>query len=214
LSVVPCAPSDFASVLECLQCYATLQDPPLDDNIIQLYQDKAREFEADQGSKAFPMSLFWLYTTESWVYKEVNKVLREDSISMTMLAPYMKALIESYRSFSDYCYHGYVYRRTRLNPSQFRFYHQDRTFIWSAFTSTTKNEAVAENPDFGNTLFKIEIPPNFKNYALWLTKLSAFPLEDEVLLCPNIAYRVVNVEEKDDESVLINVIMAYVCLAL
>jgi len=196
--IVPKAATDQLSVINGLKKYATDNHLPL--MVIQTLQDKIEDFTKTftVPEKAFGMALCWLYTTESWVYTEVNKQLRDDSSTMELLAPYMKVLIESYKIFKGdkdemtfYEGENEVYRRTKLTPKGLEYYKPDVNFVWSSFTSTS----IEFSPygDFGNVLFEITIPKKFKEAALCLENVSAFPQEREVLLLPNIAYKVTSV---------------------
>jgi len=163
------------------------------------------------------MSLCWLYTTESWVYKEMNVLLRNDAPSIEVLAPCMNGLIKSYHYLHDpkYFFGGIVYRRTRfVQDSDLNFYQPKKQFIWSAFTSTT----TAFDPigEFGDILFVITIPEKYKKYALNVQHVSDFSHEQEVLLPPNIGYIVTGVQqgltEYQNSKVVIQVVVSYVCV--
>jgi len=218
LDIIPKALSTPKSVIEGLEKYAS--ENQLSSIVIQKFKDKIEDFsENNTPERAFAMSLCWLYTTESWVYPQVNSQLRDDSSTMVSLAPYMKALIQSYKNLEGdetNFYSGIVYRRTKLTPKGLEFYKPNIHFVWSAFTST----AIEFNPsgEFGSILFEITIPENFKKYALCLENVSAFPTEREVLMLPNIAYRVVKFENNSDQylntTCVIKVSIEYICLVL
>jgi len=120
--------------------------------------------EGHEQQSALSMSLCWLYTTNSWVYKQINDVLRNDSPSMKVIAPYMNGLMKSYeylKQIDGFFFEGVVYRRTKLVEKDLDFYKPNRQFVWSAFTSTTTTFDPSSN--FGDVLFVITIPPKYKN---------------------------------------------------
>jgi len=72
--------------------------------------------------------------------------------------------------------------------------------------------------EFGDILFVIHIPENLKKYALVLETVSAFPLEREVLLLPNVGFRVKSVEKgpTDDfpnTSAIVEINVSFVCVS-
>ena len=67
------------------------------------------------------------------------------------------------------------------------------------FTSTaTKLHPTAE--DFGRQLFVITIPNSLESFAINIKSLSEFPKEDEVLLPPNAALMVTEVQRSPDPA--------------
>jgi len=162
------------------------------------------------------LSLCWRYTTDSWVYKEMNNLLRNDSPSIKSLAPYMNGLIKSYHYLVDpkYYFAGTVYRRTKfIQKTDLNFYQSNKQFIWSAFTSTTTE--LDPIGIFGNVLFVITIPEKYKKFALNVQYISNFPNEQEVLLHPNIGFTVTGIEQDPTEyqncNVVIHVVVSYIC---
>jgi len=164
------------------------------------------------------LALCWLYTTDSWVYKQMNTILRNDSPSIKILAPYMSCLMKSYEHLNqleDFFYEGVVYRRTKLVGNDLNFYKPSGQFVWSAFTSTTVK--FDPDPQFGDILFVITIPPKYKKYALDVKSVSDFKNEQEILLLPNIGYVVkdiqkIPVEDYPNSSVVIHLVVSYVCV--
>jgi len=148
--------------------------------------------EGHTEETAMSLTLCWLYTTDSWVYKEMNNVLRNNSPSIKLLAPYMNGLIKSYQYLDDpkYFFAGTVYRRTKIiQDADLNFYQPKKQFIWSAFTSTTTEfDPIGK---FGDILFVITIPEKYKKFALNVQYISNFPNEQEVLLPPNIGFTVI-----------------------
>jgi len=173
---------------------------------------KHDEFFAQNLNTATAKSLIWLYTKNSWVYEEINALLREDSPLLSILSPVIKGLMVSYSSLSDHYYSGLVYRKTNLSDKMLSVYKPGYTFVWSAFTScASKNKSL---DPFGEILFVIEIPQQFKEFAISLEDLSAFPGETEVLLSPCVGYQVISVENQGsgNTKVTITLKVFYVCI--
>jgi len=218
LELVPDAPNDQQSVIDCLYKWAEakqLESLIIDDTIAKI-EDFCSE-GLDQGT-ALSLSLCWLYTTDSWVYKQMNALLRNDSPFMILLAPYINRLMKSYKCLkqnSHLFYEGVVYRRTKLIGKDLDFYKPNCQFVWSAFTSTTTD--FDPSPQFGDILFVITIPPKYKKYALDVQSISDFATEQEILLLPNIGYIVTSidgpVEEYPNSSWVIRLVVSYVCVA-
>jgi len=218
LNLVPDAPTDKESVVNCLQKFANTKN--LDIGTVQDFLARIEDLsEENSPKKAFALSLCWLYTTESWVYMTVNGLLRDDSPQIETLAPFMNALMRSYKEMEGdegNFYTGITYRRTRLTPKFLQFYQPDVQFVWSAFTSTAIEFTTDEK--FGDVLFIISVPEKFKIYALNLENISVFPTEREVLLLPNIGFQVASIEKGPTDafpniSTIIKIVVAYVCVS-
>jgi len=137
---------------------------------------------------------------------------------MSMLAPFMNALMRAYQWLNkdEDNFSGTVFRRTFMTQKGLEFYKPGMIFIWSSFTSTTMD--FSASCEFGDILFVIDIPSNLKKYALVLENVSAFPLEREVLLLPNVGFLVKSVEkgptgEYPNTSSIIHMEVSYVCVS-
>jgi len=192
-----------------------------DRDIIIKFQDKLEDFINENSNEeiALSLSLCWLYTLDSWVYKQMNEYLRDDSSLMENMAPLINGLMQSYRNLGDtYYFSGIVYRRSRLTEKAISFYSPGKSFIWSSFTSTTV-EFSAED-EFGDVLFEIFIPDERKQFALYLENISSFPSEREVLLLPNVGYQVksiisgnqVDLTKYPKVKVIISLNVSFVCI--
>jgi len=111
---------------------------------------------------------------------------------------------------------GKVFRRTFMTQKGLEFYKPDLIFVWSSFTSTTMD--FSPSSEFGDILFVIQIPENLKKYALVLENVSAFPLEREVLLLPNVGFSVKSVKkgptgEFPNTSVVVEIDVSFVCVS-
>jgi len=218
LSIVPNSQIDMSSILNSLTTYA--QTRKLDEVIIQQFKDKVEDFtlEGNHPERALSLALCWLYTLDSWVYKHINEQLRDDSSTMSMLSPFMNALMRSYQWLTkdNDNFSGTVYRRTSMTQNGLDFYKPETIFVWSSFTSTTVD--FIPLCDFGDILFVINIPHNLRKYALFLENVSAYPLEREVLLLPNVAFIVKSVNkgptrEYPNTSTIVHLEVSYVCVS-
>uniref|UniRef100_A0A6B2KXZ3 SAM domain-containing protein n=1 Tax=Arcella intermedia TaxID=1963864 RepID=A0A6B2KXZ3_9EUKA len=218
LEYVPNANHDKNSIIDCLYSRSTSKnhDKSIIDDFIAKIADYQEEGH-DEGT-ALSLALCWLYTCDCWLYKEVNNLLRNDSPSLRLLSPYMKGLMSSYHYLShqpQLFYHGVVYRRTKLQPKDLEFYKLNTLFVWSAFTSTTS--VFDPSASFGDILFVITIPEKFKQYSLNIQSVSDFKSEEEILLLPNIGYKVHQVqkgplEKYPNTSYIIEILVSYVCI--
>jgi hypothetical protein len=144
-----------------------------------------------------------LYTEPSFLYKLVNRVLREwgirpkeDEKKVSTLGPYCCMLRNFLHEDNDKIFYT-VYRGAILKPEHVKEYKKSKRQIktWLGFSSTSQNKEVAKL--FGNTLFVIE----FKNDAAPcypgrdISEESEFPHEEEVLLYPGVDFRIDDVKE-------------------
>ena len=149
-----------------------------------------------------------LYTIDSFFYKLVNQVMREAEKSIVLDGWFHENSRSKFASERDknygrilgpYCWilQKYlwtvpnekdiiVFRSANLTNEMINDYkkHIGRRVRWDWLSSTTKKKEVALFYD-GNTLFQIHIPPSVSSSAtnaVSISSLSAFPIEDEVLL--------------------------------
>ena len=149
-----------------------------------------------------------LYTIESFLYKLVNKVMREAEKRMILdgwfhensTSEFESERDENYgRTLGPYCWilQKYlwtapnekgivVFRSANLTNEMIDGYkkHVSDQVRWDWFSSTTKNKDIALFYD-GNTIFQIHIPPDVahtETNAVTISSLSEFSTEDEVLL--------------------------------
>ncbi|CAF1001047.1 unnamed protein product [Rotaria sordida] len=135
-----------------------------------------------------------LYTRESFLYKLLNKTLREDDISkVDTLGPFAYLLYESSSNLKKHLYQGVVYRGAKLESDMIDDYKKalnDGCRSWSGFTSTSRNRRKAEK--FGNILFIIDILRS--NTAIDVSSLSEYPSEQEVLIGAGWNFSINNIE--------------------
>ena len=143
-----------------------------------------------------------LYTKGSFWYTLLNRVMREQktlTLKQLMTVGPFAYLLKWY----IYCAAPHepltVYRGLTLSEDERKEFlpEKDRHLTLKAFTSTSKNRAVAEMFS-GNSLLVIEVQRNFF-LGGHIAELSAFPDEDEVLVLPGTALYLVNYEY-DNES--------------
>jgi len=213
LDYIPSAPITEEAILTCLKTFRE-KNPSLDSDIIIRFEDKLEFLKSQNPLNSLSLALCWLYTADSWIYQKTNIYLREDSRVMEQLASFINGLMQSFRYLDPTVYYcGTVYRRCKLNEKGLEFYKKGIMFIWSAFTSTTTE--FSPDANFGDILFIIHVPEDKKQYAIKLEEISDFPMEKEVLLLPNIGYRIQNVERETNYHnvrVAIELNVAYVCL--
>ncbi|CAF1222715.1 unnamed protein product [Didymodactylos carnosus] len=162
-----------------------------------------------------------LYTRESFLYKLVNKTLREeDTTKIDTLAPFCALLaaylrkccvyddahVHSLISTNDNSYFDVVYRGANLTVEMIEAYRKGvgKSFVWNSFTSTSKNRQKAEL--YGNTLFviHIDIIPSigFQSFAD-IQPYSQFPIEEEVLLAAGGYIKIYSINEQPDGKYVI-----------
>ncbi|CAF0912875.1 unnamed protein product [Didymodactylos carnosus] len=143
-----------------------------------------------------------IYTRESFVYKLLNRTLREgDMTKVDTLGAFCDLLYNSpYSSqLKRNQYKGLVYRGCNLDPEQVEHYKQaigKGAKEWLNFSSTSKNRHLAEI--YGNTLFIINIPS--KSQPLDISAVSFFPEEEEVLFPASSCFEVEKVEYNSNEQ--------------
>jgi len=217
LKTIPSAPTDWETIINCLSHWTDMErtDSKL---IIEDAQDKYLQFKQKNEhspDECSAFTLIWLYTLDSWIYNRVNQQLREDLPSIKILAPYINGLMSVYNMVKNKSmfYSGTVYRRCRLSNQTLNCYEPDQTFVWASFISTTTE--IQECDTFGRILFVITIPEKFKNCAINVQSLSAYPDENEILLLPNSGYRVKFKEENctfPNTDFVVNLVMEWSCV--
>jgi hypothetical protein len=170
----------------------------------QYIANKLREFK-DKPLHEIMYYCAAVYTYESFLYKLVNRVLREEDMTkymtkVTTLGPYC-CMLRNFLHEDKKTIYETVYRATNLEPKQFEEYKKSVGQIktWLGFSSTSIFPEVAEQ--FGNTLFIIE----FKNDAAQcypgraISSFSIYEHEKEILLYPGVDFRIDSVEETHKE---------------
>lgn len=139
-----------------------------------------------------------IYTEDTWIYKTVNGILREEDMTkVNTLGPFCY-LVHSYLCAPHKRKKGeqIVYRSMNLKPEDIKIYKESigQVRCWLGFSSTSRNRAQAF---VANTLFIIrfegEISQRFPGREI--SSLSTYPTEEEVLLYPGADFRVEEVEE-------------------
>ena len=125
------------------------------------------------------------YTRETFLYKLINKTLREmDWSKVNTLGPFCHLLstADSHSPLvNSYRYKGLVFRGMQLTKCQIGSYKEaigQGLKTWLNFSSTSRNRAAAER--FGNTLLIIDLQSDY--HGLYIASISRYPQEDEVLL--------------------------------
>ncbi|CAF0883405.1 unnamed protein product [Didymodactylos carnosus] len=153
----------------------------------------ARQLTAvkNKDRKEIYKSCIKLYTKECFLYKLINKTMREnDKTKVDTLGPFCYILFRSWYTDDKGCPTG-IYRGAEMDSNTINLYAEaiGQRRCWNGFSSTSKSHEKAAN--FGNTLFIIEA----KEYSgIDISSCSDFPEEDEVLLPPATAFTITKVE--------------------
>ncbi|CAF4246281.1 unnamed protein product, partial [Rotaria magnacalcarata] len=129
-----------------------------------------------------------LYTAETFLYKLINSVLREnDTSKIDTLGAYCFLLHKQSRYNDQY---QIVYRGANCTEAMINDYKQsvNKWIKWMGFTSTSRDRRKAEI--FGNTLFVIELVGRYIHMSD-ISKISVFPDEQEVLLDAGTIFEVI-----------------------
>lgn len=128
-----------------------------------------------------------LYTKESFLYRLVNKALREnDPSKVQTLGPFIRLLYltDCSPSPGKTGYAGELYRGAELDQRTIDSYRQciGQKKTYDAFSSTSKNRKKAES--YGNVLFVLNRDPSakYKFSGMDISALSEYPDEEEVLV--------------------------------
>ncbi|CAF1559186.1 unnamed protein product, partial [Didymodactylos carnosus] len=141
-----------------------------------------------------------LYSKECFLYKLVNKTLREnDKTKVDTLAPFSYFLFDSWLNDSKNQYNMEVYRGANLDREMIECYKEAiGTYkCWYGFSSTCKNRHKAEA--FGNTLFIIDLIKT-KRGGFDMSSYSCYPQEEEVLLPPGTAFKIISLRSDMDNN--------------
>ncbi|CAF1387813.1 unnamed protein product [Didymodactylos carnosus] len=145
----------------------------------------------NQGRQEIYNCCIMLYTIECFLYKLINKALREnDQSKVNTLGPFCYILFRSW--YTDHNqYRLQLYRGVNIDPNTVKSYDQatGETRCWDSFTSTSKSRKKAEN--FGNTLF---ITDATTKGGTDLLQRSKYPDEQEVLLPPGTTFTIIEVK--------------------
>lgn len=147
-----------------------------------------------------------IYTSPSFLFKSVNKFLRErDYTKLDILGPYCKLLWSQFNKYKANLNSLKVYRGDDLRAHDLRAYKRGvgkKPYQWLGFTSTSKSEETAK-AFRRNTFFIIRLEKVYTDgRALDIQKISDFNEEDEVLLRPGVEFTIEKFEY--DENMKIN----------
>lgn len=154
-----------------------------------------------------------LYTIESFLYKLLNKVLRETEIGGEhwtkshfvstegtkygrTLGPYCR-LLAAYLEKAPRRSGMTIFRGADLTNEMVEDYrkHVGKWINWNSFSSTTKNKQKALS-FHGNTLFQIQVPEDSPWWmeCVDISSLSEYPQEEEILLDCGLGLEINSVE--------------------
>ena len=179
--------------------------------------------------KEFYGQIFKAYTVDGFLYKNLNKYLRnEDWTSLDNLLPYAFCLCKGFlcSDIVTFCNTQkgqdeelILYRGAALDKPSLKLYNPNLTenFSWNSVTSTSTSHRVATNFMLANAekelskvpvMFIITIPaatptpqtsPNF----LRIKPFSAFPMEEEIILPPGSIFHIENMHINKHERAVI-----------
>jgi len=177
-----------------------------------LYEWDGSLMMSDHRDKSIVCAFFKSYTEETFLYKIINRLLREeDWEGLKEWVPYLRILIHGFKNSSHILMSHYIeqippvlYRGTTLTEEALDMYDPSKHayFSWNSFTSTSKNQNVIMN--FVKTqklqgkysvFFEIEVGSmkEFDNRLFDLSPLSSFS-EEEVLVAPGTMFEIVRKE--------------------
>jgi len=189
-------------------------------------KNQAKEFSRQiaETIKNAPMSqtnqeiykqLMRMYTQEKFLYKRVNALLREENWKdFSNLAPFIFYLAKAFQAKTlaptpeEIKTWGCLYRGTTLSQDSLSFYDPSKTnyFTWYAFTSTTKDPAVADKfkskpNDSANfeVLFTFDISDCDPGQLASVSKVSTHKSEQEVIIAPATLYEIISQEFQDNK---------------
>ncbi|CAF1469338.1 unnamed protein product [Didymodactylos carnosus] len=139
-----------------------------------------------------------LYTMECFLYKLINKALRENDTSKTStLGPFCYILFRSWLTTEEK-HTATLYRGVNIDDNQLTSYQEaiGQTRCWDGFTSTTKNHEKAQM--FGNILFVIDAT---HNGGIDISALSDYD-EEEVLLPPGTSFIINKVDPTEPHTLI------------
>ncbi|CAF1536775.1 unnamed protein product, partial [Didymodactylos carnosus] len=146
----------------------------------------------NRGTDEIRQCCIMLYSKECFLYKLVNKTLREnDKTKVDTLAPFCYFLFDSWSNDSKNQYKMEVYRGAELDREMIECYKEaiGKYKCWYGFSSTSKNRHKAER--FGNTLFVIDLTKTDRG-GFDISSYSCYPQEEEVLLPPGTAFKIIS----------------------
>ncbi len=128
-----------------------------------------------------------IYTMESFVYRIVNKALRDNDLTkVDTIGSYCYLLFQFNfaQEFNDLKFKGRVYRCANLSSSIVAEYERNIGSLrsWLGLTSTSRQRQVAESFPDSTVLFIIDIQDTAHCSARAIANLSMYPYEDEVLI--------------------------------
>ena len=159
------------------------------------------------------------YTIDCFLYKRVNKYLREVNwIDLHCLLPYVYCLCKAFfhPQFTSPPQINIsqrdpmiLYRGASISEDDIHFYNVKTTkyFAWNSMTSTSRIRRIGEKFSYSDrsktpVLFLIEVPQSLENTksANWIDikPFSAIPKEDEVLLPPGSVFELKGVNRYRD----------------
>jgi len=158
-----------------------------------------------KGKREISIKCLHLYTLESFLYRLINGILRDnDQSKVDTLGPFCYLLFQTRydSSLNEHQYWGTVYRGIQLDDAMLEKCRQSigEWKCWYQFSSTSKDRSIAEK--FGNTLFIVDV--KLKLGGLSIKDYSNYANENEVLLPAGVQIRVdkVDIDETTNKNLV------------
>ncbi|HTI58263.1 ADP-ribosyltransferase domain-containing protein [Mucilaginibacter sp.] len=175
---------------------------------------KGKQIEKCATEDELNSLIIYQYTDESDLYKTVNDILRachafhdfdasaENNEYDEPLAPWILQLNSCIRKLPHF--EGKAYRGTVLSSEDIAQYKVGEMFIWAPFVSASKDITRCFG---GNVIFEITNQEHFmglndKGYPRDISALSIFPEEAEVLYPVSCAFRIDNLRQESDYTLI------------
>ena len=173
-----------------------------DVSLNNIYEEK---YLNNINQKNFPNTIIKIYTEEGFVYRRVNKVLRDKQYDAfwNFKYYYFSLLYSLEKIQSQRTTLINLYRGLSLKPEQQEFYlknlKESDMILFNEFLSTTSDKAVALNyAKSDGLLFEIEVSKEAAKRIANIENFSAFSHEKEVLLSSGSILKYIGKSERQD----------------
>jgi len=158
-------------------------------NSAEMFKSYDEKYIQYLGYENFRDVIIKMYTEEGYIYRRVNKILRDGEYnSFGNVRYYYFSLLFSLQQTLSSIETNQLYRGMKLRPEQLNYYNglkKDDMILIDEFLSTTYDEKVAREyakTGEGSCLFQIDIPEETQLSISKIEDFSQFKHEKEVLL--------------------------------
>lgn len=194
--LAPSISTDILAVIDGIRQEGIFQNKRIEAEKVIGLLEEIPEYETD----LIGLRCIHLYTRDSFIYRTLNKFLREqDSRKIATLGPFFKLLYSQFSKFPLGPQSLILYRGARLKQPELRAYIRGtgkKSYHWLEFLSASRNQDVAEK-FVRNALFIIR-PERLYNdgRAVDISRLSQFSEEEEVLFRAGVEFSIQKYEYK------------------